>query len=300
MSRAWTDEQEDFIRKNIHLTNQELADKLGRTKASVEAKVRELGLARTFQKEEIEILKSVWGKRRSVICRALPRFTWRQISKKAHNLGLPSLKEMRAEVNLYAIITAMGVGEGMAQKWREAGLRVINDKTTKMKNNILMVGIDDFWAFAMKHPDIVDLTKLKDNVFNVLGVPPVELIEMQQGRKPLKTRVKHKVIRGAKRKEVAKLYYSTTMSSEAIAASFDISVDTLRHIASEYRTEGQVRSRATVVTSSFIRQLERLYYHECKTRKECAEELRCSISSVDRGLRALLSETRPKGLNTKR
>jgi len=62
MSRAWTDEQEDFIRKNIHLTNQELADNLGRTKASVEAKVRELGLARTFQKEEIEILKSVWVK----------------------------------------------------------------------------------------------------------------------------------------------------------------------------------------------------------------------------------------------
>lgn len=190
MKGLWTKKDETFIKNNIHMTNQELAELLGRTQASIENKVRELGLARTFQKHEVDTLRRVWGRKRTSIEKALPRFTWRQISKKARNIGLPSLKDIHESANLYSIIGAMGVSDTLASKWQELGLRVVNDKGKYMKNSILLVDIDEFWNFAIKHPDVVDLTKIGDNTEDVLGIPPPELVEMKAEASPIPTRIK--------------------------------------------------------------------------------------------------------------
>ncbi len=289
---TWTDKEEKFVRKNIHLTNAELADKLGKSLASVENKVRELGLARTFQKHEVEILKQVWGKRRAVIVRALPRFTWKQINKKANHLGLPSIKDAREAVNLYTILNAMGEGDSVGKRWIEAGLSVTNDKLKHMKNNILMVEIDDFWNFAMEHPDVVDITKLGDNVFDVLGVPPPELKEMRVDAKPLEKRIKHKRLSVARRKELATEFYSSDLPTEVIASNAGVAVDTLRRIASKYKQDGQVRKRASVVTDDFLRKLDQLYYTEGKSYAECAEALNCSKSSISRGVLQLVKNNK--------
>lgn len=290
--KAWTEKEEKFIRKNIHLSNEEIALKLDRSQASVENKVRELGLARIFQPDEIEVLKKVWGRRRSAICAALPRFTWRQISKKANNIGLPPLKDIRESAHLFSIINAMGEYDGVSQKWIDAGLKVTNDKTRKMKNNILLVDIDDFWKFAAAHPDVVDITLLRDNVFDVLGVPTEEIIEMQKTAVPFK-RCRPK-LSARKKADITRMYYTSEKSSEEIANRFNISVDTLRHTAMEYKQPGQKRNQSSVVTKTFLQELEKLYYQENKTYQECAEILNCSKSSVSRGISKIIQQRKDK------
>jgi len=292
MPRAvWTQEMENCICKNIHLTNQVLSEKLGVTLASVENKVRELGLARIFQPDEVEILRKLWGKRRTVIQKALPRFNWRQISKKANNIGLPPLNDAAEAVNLYSILSAIGESDATGVKWKDAGLRVRNDKTKQMKNNILMVDIDDFWIFAMQHHDIVDLTRLGDNVFEILGTPPPELAELRKIAKPLVRRVKHKSTNKQKREDIAYTYFRTSMSVDKIAETYGVATDTVRHAACENKKLGQKRSRYTdVITETFCKKLERLYYQDCKTYVECAEALNCSKSSVGRGIKKIMNK----------
>ena len=289
---TWTSKEEKFVAANIHLTNAALAEKLCKTQAAVENKVLELGLARTFQKHEVDILREVWGKRRASIVKALPRFTWCQINKKAHRIGLPSLNDAMEAVNLYTILRAMGETPNVINCWLAAGLPVSNDKLTNMKNNIRLVDIDDFWAFALAHPDIVDLTKLGANVFDVLGVAPPELTVARSAAKPLEKPFRHKSVRGSKRKELADIFYTSDLPTEVIARNAGVSVDTLRHLASRHKQEGQVRKRASVVTDDFLQKLYQLYYIECKSYAECTEVLNCSKSSIARGVLKIIAKSK--------
>ncbi|GHU92820.1 hypothetical protein FACS1894208_00790 [Clostridia bacterium] len=287
----WTCENEGFIRKNIHLSNAELAKRLGVTQSAVENKVRDLGLARTFSKDEVAALRRIWGRSRAAIERALPRFTWRQISKKANNIGLPPLEDAAECTLLYRIIAALDAPQSMANKWRSAGLRVTNDQGRHMKNSSLLVDFEDFWEFAAAHPNLVEVHKLfTEAAGDVLGVPPDFIQDMRFTAKPVKRRNKHKSLVGARRKELAQMYFLTDTTTEKLAERFGVSVDTARHAACENKEPGQRRSQARVVTADFCRRLSRLFYTEGKTTVECAEILQCSLASVSRGLTRLRAE----------
>lgn len=284
----WTAEDENFLKSNMHLSNTELADALGRSQASVENKIRNMGLARTFREHEIETLKELWGNKRIVLVNAIPRFTWKQICKKAYNLGLPPLVVERDSTNLYSIVAAMGESCGVAQKWIAAGLPVTVDKVKGVSRSSYMVDVEKFWKFAMKHPEVVDLTRLEsDAVFDVLGPSPYGFREVRSEAKPHKRLKVYPTVPIKKRVEIAEVYFASDMPVERIALRYGIAVEAVQRIATEFKKPGQERKRLNMMTEAFLSELDRLHNQEGKSKSECARILGCGASSVARAIKQI-------------
>ena len=288
----WAEWEDEIVRNNIHLTNEEIAELLPlRTGHGVADRVRKLGIARTFTKEETRTLKELWGKPRKELEDALPRWNWRQISRRANNIGLPNLAKVRESVNPYTIVGEMGYGYKMVESWKEAGLEVVYDNGKDFKKNSQFVKISDFWRFVEKCPELVDIARLPENI---LGEPTEKVIGMKRKAKPWAR--KRRNLEEALYERIAYEFYMGKVPTKELATKYEKTEDYIRNIASKYKNKEWParKTRSKVLTPEMLDMIYELFFVEGKSALKCAKMLEISDTSVNRGIAKLKKEMSEK------
>jgi predicted transcriptional regulator len=288
--RLWTKKEEKYLKENAgKITQENIAKHLGRTKASIENKFRYMGIQIQFSEKEKKKLAEMWGKPRKVLEKAFPKYTYRQLAKKAGHMGLPNMVEAADVISIWSLCKLLGLNYNVVMRdFIKLGLVVKNYGGEEQRSKRLVVEIDDFWDFAMAHPELIDLKKVTDiEAIDLVGAPPLELWNLLKKYNPPTKPERNKAVKGMRKKDILYAYYHTEMTTEEIGRIYKASSDTIRHVACESDCGLKRKRPGTVVNKSFLIRLKQMMYTENKTYKECAEELNCSVSSVYRGLKKI-------------
>lgn len=129
--------------------------------------------SRYWTPEELELLSEKWGTESVGRIAARLRRSENAVKEKAYRLGLGAhllagngipLLELCRVIYGYA---KQSDGKEKARVWMCAGLPVYYQRVRK--NQFLMVRIDRFWQWAEQHQELINLSRLEENL---LGIEP--------------------------------------------------------------------------------------------------------------------------------
>ena len=185
--KFWTKEDKELLIElaiNKKIPIKEIAKRLDRTEDAITLMINLLGYniqtsdRRRWTKEEEEILRKVWGKKRiELICKQLNR-TEKSIKCKVHELGLGSQIENNYDgMTIPLLASLFKISEEVISiNWISLGLKY---KVRRMGKNssYKYITINELMKFLEKNQNIWDSRNLEQNI---LGIEPDWLIEKRR------------------------------------------------------------------------------------------------------------------------
>lgn len=168
MKKAWTAQELQYLREHARTEPaQQIANHLGRSKASVEDKRWKLGLKSSrpaWSEEEKEFLAESWGHLTIPgICKKLGR-SKNAVMVMVNRLGLPPYLESGEYITLHQLSLALGFGQSsdkyFLKSWVEKrGCPVHNKRRGKAV--IRVVYLKEFWPWAKENRSFLDFSKME-------------------------------------------------------------------------------------------------------------------------------------------
>lgn len=164
----WTEAELQYLREHARTEPaQQIANHLGRSKASVEEKRWSLGLKSSrpaWSQEEKDILAESWGHMTVAgICKKLGR-SKNAVMVMVNRLGLPPYLESGEYITMHQLSLALGFGwssdKYFMKSWVEKrGFPVHNKRRGKAV--IRVVYLEEFWPWAEKNRSFLDFSKME-------------------------------------------------------------------------------------------------------------------------------------------